>query len=95
MPAPSYHRTRKEAIVAFLMWLGAGIWVITVSFWLGRGLTPTFIGGIPSWVLWGVLVPWLTLFVIHSWYSLFYMKADDSRSPQESDPPVSPSGKPR
>jgi TRAP-type C4-dicarboxylate transport system permease small subunit len=84
---PTYRRTLKEAIVALLIWFGAGVWVISVSYWLGSGRPVISIGGIPNWVLWGILVPWVTLFVIHSWYSLFFLRADDDHPPGDSASP--------
>ena len=89
---PSYRRTLKEAIVAALLWLGAGVWVIAVSYWLGSGRPVWSIGGVPNWVLWGVLVPWLTLFLLHTWYSLVFLRADDDaqdRRPPEARKPGS------
>jgi TRAP-type C4-dicarboxylate transport system permease small subunit len=77
---PSYRRTLKEAIVALMLWFGAGVWVISVSYWLGSGRPVVSIGGIPNWVLWGILLPWVTLFLIHSWYSLFFMQAGDMQA---------------
>jgi hypothetical protein len=82
----SYHRTLKEAVVAMMLWLGAGIWVVSVSYWLGYQRPVHSIGGIPNWVVWGVLLPWVTLFVVHSWYSLFYMRADDAAEPDQQRP---------
>jgi hypothetical protein len=84
---PSYRRTLKEAVVALLLWLGAGIWVLSVSYWLGYRRPVHSIGGIPNWVLWGVLVPWVTLFFVHSWYSLFFLRADDADDEPEDTPP--------
>ena len=82
---PSYRRPLKEAVVALMLWFGAGVWVISVSYWLGSGRPVFSIGGIPNWVLWGVLLPWVTLFVIHSWYSLFFLQAGDDEP--SGDPP--------
>ncbi len=82
----SYRRTLKEAVVALLLWFGAGIWVISVSYWLGYQRPVHSIGGIPNWVVWGVLLPWVVLFVLHSWYSLVFMRADDG----DSEPPDAP-----
>jgi hypothetical protein len=93
----SYRRTLKEAIVAVLLWFGAGVWVISVSYWLGYHRPVHSIGGIPNWVLWGVLLPWVTLFFVHSWYSLVFMRADDNGGePQDpgarKTPPRGPGG---
>jgi hypothetical protein len=77
MPDPSretFKRTRKEAIVAIIIWVLAGFWTVPVSYWLGTRSPASTIAGIPTWVIWGVFVPWLVFFIIHSWYSLFYIQ---------------------
>lgn len=84
---PSYRRTLKEAIVAALLWLGAGVWVISVSYWLGSGRPVRSIAGIPNWVVWGVLLPWVTLFLLHSWYSLFFLQDGGDENPPHQQPP--------
>jgi hypothetical protein len=94
---PSYRRTLKEAMVALLLWLGAGIWVISVSYWLGYKRPVHSVAGIPNWVVWGVLLPWVTLFILHTWYSLWFLRADDrgddSKNSQPSQPtPRGPGG---
>ncbi|MCB9383385.1 MAG: hypothetical protein H6509_02125 [Bryobacterales bacterium] len=68
-----YRRQRLEAIVALLIWACAGVWVITASYTLSAERPIRLIGGIPHWVVWGILVPWVTAFVVHTWYSLFFV----------------------
>ncbi|MEZ5395968.1 MAG: hypothetical protein R2724_24575 [Bryobacterales bacterium] len=68
-----YRRQRLEAIVALLIWAIAGVWVITASYMLSAERPIRLIGGIPHWVVWGILVPWLTAFVVHTWYSLVFV----------------------
>lgn len=89
---PTYRRTLKEAIVALLLWFGAGVWVISVSYWLGSDRPVRSVGGIPNWILWGVLLPWVTLFFVHSWYSLVFLRAGDEEPPA-GPPSKQPDGK--
>lgn len=78
---PSYRQSRREALVAVLLWLLAGAWTVGVSYWLGYDRPPNAVGGIPDWVLWGIFVPWLVFFLLHCWYSLFYLRDEDEPPP--------------
>lgn len=33
--------------------------------------------GVPSWVFWGIVFPWVVVSLFSVWFSLFYMKNDD------------------
>jgi len=81
--ALSYRRSRREAVVAALIWFLAGIWTISVSYWLGYTRPVRSLGGIPNWVFWGVFLPWVVFFLIHTWYSLIYMRDEDGESPPD------------
>ncbi len=78
MSRPQYRRARREAIVAALLWLAALVWAVGVSYWLGYGRPAESIGGIPSWVVWGIFTPWIVFFAVHCWYSLIFLRDDDS-----------------
>ena len=42
--------------------------------------------GMPTWVLWGIVVPWLVIDVVAFWFCYFYMADDDlGRSADEMD----------
>jgi hypothetical protein len=51
---------RREALVAFGMWLVAGLWTIGYCATFGYGQTGDvkLVLGIPSWVMFGIFVPW-------------------------------------
>ena len=80
---PSYRRSRKEAIVAGIIFLAAATWVITACYLLGYGKPVRSIGGVPHWVLWGIFLPWAVFFLVNSWFSLFYIRDDDSVADDE------------
>ena len=86
----SYRRSRTEAIVAGLLWCFCGCWVVGLSFFLGYDQPARSVGGVPHWILWGVVVPWVVFFLIHCWYSLVFMRDDP---PEDSQPPSSPASK--
>ena len=73
----NYRRTRKEAMVGFALWALAGLWAVGVSWWLGYDRPAESLGGVPSWVVWGIFLPWVVFFVVQCWYSLFYLEDDD------------------
>lgn len=64
---------RREAIAAILIWFVAGVWTITASYALSAQRPVHLIGGLPHWVVWGILLPWATAFVVHVWYSLVFV----------------------
>ena len=67
-------KARREGIVAFLLWAAACIWTITVCWQLGYSGRPIeTVGGIPTWILYGVFVPWVSMFVLHSLFSWFLL----------------------
>ena len=72
-----YQRSRREALIAGALWLIFAIWVTTVSYQLGylHNDRSTMLG-VPSWVFWGVLVPWVAAVVANSIYA-FFILADD------------------
>lgn len=67
-------KTRHEGIVAFLLWMLACVWTITACWYLGYvPASVALVGGIPKWILYGVFLPWVTMFVLHSLYSWFLL----------------------
>lgn len=98
---PTYLRSRKESIVAGLIWFGSGLWVLLTCYFIGYGKPVRPIGGIPHWALWGVFVPWVVLLAANTWYSLVYLRDDDLRDgdtepgdDRSNDPPVGSSNDP-
>jgi len=72
-----WRRERREAIVAALIWLAAAISTRWISYSLGYGVEPSSVGGVPSWVVWGVFVPWVVFFFVHCWYTLWFLRDED------------------
>ena len=59
-----YRRSLAEMWTVLAVWALAGVWTIAVSFALGLRVRPEQLSfplglGIPHWVLWGVVVPWI------------------------------------
>ena len=83
---PVVLHARREACVilgAFGLFL---IWSVTFCYLAGyhepTGRPPAQVLGIPSWIFWGVLIPWLVADVFSLWFCFFFM-ADDPLSDAE------------
>lgn len=83
---PVYISSRREAIVAFVAWFVLGVVTVTISVSLGYDIDPatmsTFLG-IPTWIVLGVIVPWICAIVFAVWFSLFFVKDEDLGSEPE------------
>jgi hypothetical protein len=75
----SYRKSRREAIVAALLWALAAVWTIGSSYVLGYDQPATSLWGFPSWVVWGVFLPWIVFFLLHCWYSLVFLRDDGDK----------------
>ncbi|REJ73927.1 MAG: hypothetical protein DWQ34_02545 [Planctomycetota bacterium] len=79
---PVYLHTRREAIVIIGLWLFALLWTVPYCYFNGfhtvsDGGEIETMWGIPSWVFWGIAVPWLVCDVIAIGLCLFFIKQDD------------------
>jgi hypothetical protein len=77
---PVLQHSRREAIVALALWLVALIYTVGFCAIYGYGGTDaplTFVLGVPSWVMWGILAPWTVMIVASAWFAFAFM-TDDS-----------------
>lgn len=61
-PHPILQSARREALVVAGLWLASGAWSVTYCAWHGYGNTPDklhFTLGFPTWIFWGVALPWV------------------------------------
>jgi hypothetical protein len=85
---PLVRSARREAAVALLVWVVALIYTMLYCARYGYHQTEkelTFVLGFPSWVFWGIVVPWAACVVISVWYAFWYM-ADDDLGEEEETP---------
>ncbi len=80
---PSYLNSLRELYV--MGWLGVISMVWSIGYCALFAYRPAdanepvrIIAGIPSWVLWGIALPWGVCSVVTIWFALFYIKEDDS-----------------
>lgn len=81
---PVFVHARREALVVLAVWVIGLAW--TVGYCLVTGYDVQTeqmktILGIPDWVFWGVLVPWVVIVLFSIWFGLFYI-ADENEVPQ-------------
>ncbi len=81
--------SRREAVVIFGLWFLCFIWAVPVSYMMGYGQevvpgnVPT-IFGMPTWIFWGIVCPWLVADVVTTWLCFRYIRNDDlGVSPEE------------
>jgi hypothetical protein len=76
---PVFVSSRREAIFVLIVFAVFAVFVIGVSYGLGNRLEATegepvsTILGLPTWVFWGILVPWGAANVVTAWYCLSFM----------------------
>ncbi len=82
---PLLRNSRREAIIIGLTWLAATTYCCAYSYFFGyiregQQLTKAdlnMIFGVPSWVVWGYLVPWVVCAVFTFWFAGWYVVDDD------------------
>jgi len=70
---PVYLHARKEAWLILGVWFLAMLWTLPVSYFNGFDSQVdieqvTFIWGMPSWVFWGIGLPWMVANLITIWF---------------------------
>lgn len=79
---PVFLHSRREAILIFCIWLAGLLWAVPYCYWNGYvgNVDPEHVAtvwGIPSWLFWGIAVPWLVADVLTAWFCFWYMQDDD------------------
>ncbi len=94
---PIFESSLRESKWILLIWAVNFVWVVGYCGWFGypRDNAPLeTVLGMPSWVFWGVFVPWIVAAVVSSWFALRCMsdhslEASPDPSPEDlgtSDP---------
>lgn len=86
---PVYVHSRREAILIFCVWALSFAWSVPYCYLNGfDAVDPDAlhtIWGIPSWVFWGIVCPWLAADAFTVWLCFFYMRDDDLGETESSD----------
>ncbi len=76
MPAdPVLYSARREAVIVMSVFLTALCYTVGYCALFGYGeIDPESVLGIPSWVMWGIVAPWMACLAFSAWFSLAFMK---------------------
>jgi len=82
---PVYLHARRELRFLLIVFTAAVVWALSVSYLLGyvpagESIDPDQVAtmfGLPAWVWWGILAPWLVIDVVTVVFCLAVMKDDD------------------
>jgi hypothetical protein len=83
---PLLRSARREAYVAFGLWVAALVYSVTYCGLRGYGRTAddlTFVFGFPDWVFWGIVLPWCLCTALSIAFAYGFMTDE----PLEEDPP--------
>jgi len=77
---PVLVHARHETIIIFVVFGLCFLWSVTWCYSTGYGLPAdqpvAKVFGVPSWIFWGVIVPWLLADGFSIWFCLSYMALD-------------------
>jgi hypothetical protein len=70
---------RKEARFVIALWLACCVYTVGYAglFAYRREELPRLVLGMPEWVVWGIVAPWLVSTLITCWYALWGMRDED------------------
>lgn len=77
---PVFINARREAWWILAAWVVCLVWTVGYCALWGYNLPPDQIRtilGMPSWVVWGVLGPWIAATLFSVWFGLIYIADDD------------------
>ena len=77
---PLYLHAKQEAGQILVAWAVCLVWTVGYCALFGYDIDPSelqLVFGMPSWIFWGVFVPWMTATVFSVWYGLVYMRDDN------------------
>jgi hypothetical protein len=80
---------RREGLLIMFIWAATLVWSIGSGYALGNQRPPHelhLILGIPTWVFWSVVLPWLLCLAFSVWFCFAYMADDDlGQDPEEGE----------
>jgi hypothetical protein len=85
---PLLRSARREACVTIVIWLLAMSYTVGYCwrFAYGRPVEQMqFYGGIPDWVLWGIVAPWAVCILVSWWFAYGFM-TDESLGVERDEP---------
>ncbi|MBT7982913.1 MAG: DUF997 family protein [Akkermansiaceae bacterium] len=87
MTQSKHFKQAKSELGIFLTgWLFFAAWVITYSYfnaYKDQNEEPSITFGMPSWVFWGIAVPWICATAFTVYLSLFVIKDQEFRNEED------------
>jgi hypothetical protein len=85
LPDPVYEHARREALIILSAWLASTVYCCAYSYFFGYTSPARPLGvedvrtifGMPSWVFWGIMVPWGVCSIFTFAFAGWYMADDD------------------
>ena len=75
---PVFIHARREAIIIFCTWAAGLLWAVPYCYLNGYNIDDpsqiTTVFGIPSWLFWGIVVPWIVANLFTTWFCFGFMK---------------------
>jgi hypothetical protein len=94
---PIFRSARRESLTVVAIWISATIWCVSYCYRNGYAHNAEqlqqmaaelqFVLGFPSWVFWGIIVPWMVCLMLSTWFAFYYME-DSPLGDDESDEEV-------
>ena len=81
-----FKQTKRELIIFLTGWLFFAAWVIIYSYfnaYKDQNAEPSITLGMPSWVFWGIALPWICATVFTVYISLFVIKDQEFSNEEE------------
>lgn len=88
---PVFVNARREAVVIILLFSTFCVWSVAACVtqgYLTRGKTLESVEttwGMPTWVFWGIFIPWIVVDGVALWFCFFFMKNDDLGAAYEDE----------
>lgn len=76
---PRFVVARREAWLILLAWLVCLVWTVGYAAFTGYnldGASSDLVLGMPAWIVWGVILPWVSATVFSVGFSLFFIKEE-------------------
>ncbi len=81
-----FKQTKRELGIFLTGWLFFAAWVIIYSYfnaYKDQNKEPSITFGMPSWVFWGIAVPWICATAFTVYLSLFVIKDQEFRNEED------------
>jgi uncharacterized membrane protein YhdT len=78
--AGSFRQSRKEFRFMILTWVAFAAWTLTYNHFNAKGIegeAVEIVLGMPKWIIFGILVPWVIALTLTVWFALCFMKDTD------------------